>query len=381
MLFRNLLKKPDRPRVFSADAVSRADPTGTGKIRRRFESDVVRRVRKVRALARHALVEQDVLGLKAPSVSSSIFIKVFRGEENVTVPGPKAFSQSEAIDKIHAFMEWFYDTQHQVILGTRRGSGRAGAAREAWFNKYLDAARKKGGSDARRFLPQARVDAMDAKKPKIAGGFGPTSKERIDLLRSKTYTDLEGITDAMSLRIQRTLTRGLTEGKSIAEIARDLSDGIEKIGVTRARTLARTEVIEAHAEGALDEYAEAGVEGVTVMAEFATAGDDSVCPECEGLEGNIYTIEEARGLIPVHPNCRCAWIPIMQEDEWRAYDDGELYCSESRQGMAVERARRQLAARVSPVGARGLLVSRKRTRLLHLRRSPSKKLDGRRKAG
>src|SRR5690606_28972829 len=40
-----------------------------------------------------------------------------------------------------------------------------------------------------------------------------------------------------------------------------------------------------------------------------TAGDDSVCELCGSLEGVIFTVEEARGLLPRHPNCRCAWIP------------------------------------------------------------------------
>lgn len=71
----------------------------------------------------------------------------------------------------------------------------------------------------------------------------------------------------------------------------------------------------AYAEGALNSYEEMGIEGVEVEAEFATAGDDVVCPECEELEGKVYSIEEARGVIPVHPNCRCAWIPMVGESK------------------------------------------------------------------
>ena len=45
------------------------------------------------------------------------------------------------------------------------------------------------------------------------------------------------------------------------------------------------------------------------MAEWSTAGDDRVCPLCGPLEGSVMTVKEARGLLPRHPNCRCAWIP------------------------------------------------------------------------
>ena len=34
-----------------------------------------------------------------------------------------------------------------------------------------------------------------------------------------------------------------------------------------------------------------------------------VCPDCGGYEGEIFTVDEAEGIIPLHPNCRCCWIP------------------------------------------------------------------------
>jgi hypothetical protein len=40
-----------------------------------------------------------------------------------------------------------------------------------------------------------------------------------------------------------------------------------------------------------------------------------VCPDCEALDETQYTIEEAHGLIPYHPNCRCAFIPAQPEDD------------------------------------------------------------------
>jgi hypothetical protein len=73
--------------------------------------------------------------------------------------------------------------------------------------------------------------------------------------------------------------------------------------------IARTEIINAHAEGQLDSFDMLGVEEVGVVAEWATAGDDRVCEECASIEGELFTVDEARGMIPLHPNCRCAWIP------------------------------------------------------------------------
>jgi hypothetical protein len=40
-----------------------------------------------------------------------------------------------------------------------------------------------------------------------------------------------------------------------------------------------------------------------------TAGDDRVCDICDGIAANSpYTINQARSLIPAHPNCRCEWV-------------------------------------------------------------------------
>ena len=51
------------------------------------------------------------------------------------------------------------------------------------------------------------------------------------------------------------------------------------------------------------------------MAEWTTAGDERVCPECGGWEGIKMTIEEARGMIPLHPNCRCDWLPATKKSD------------------------------------------------------------------
>jgi hypothetical protein len=43
-----------------------------------------------------------------------------------------------------------------------------------------------------------------------------------------------------------------------------------------------------------------------------TAGDDLVCQVCEDIsEEGPYSLDEAQGLIPAHPNCRCAFVPAL----------------------------------------------------------------------
>jgi len=50
------------------------------------------------------------------------------------------------------------------------------------------------------------------------------------------------------------------------------------------------------------------------MVNVLTAGDDKVCPRCEDIaDSGPYTIDEARGLIPAHPSCRCAFDPVEDD--------------------------------------------------------------------
>lgn len=38
------------------------------------------------------------------------------------------------------------------------------------------------------------------------------------------------------------------------------------------------------------------------------------CPQCLPLDGQVFTIKEARGLIPRHVNCRCSWASVPADD-------------------------------------------------------------------
>ena len=96
---------------------------------------------------------------------------------------------------------------------------------------------------------------------------------------------------------------GIDKGEGIAKISRRITDVFD---ITRQRStlIARTEVIRALNEGRINGYAQMGV----AKLEFLTSGSDRVCPECMDLEGNIYTIEESRGMLPIHPACRCTFV-------------------------------------------------------------------------
>jgi SPP1 gp7 family putative phage head morphogenesis protein len=278
------------------------DPTGTTGIRRKFEADLVRRFQKVKSLIRQSLLINDAFGLQKNQLGDSQPAFVTDAQ---ALP-VKAFAFERPAEKIDRFMQWLKEAQNENILEVQGGQG---IGKSKWANTYIDSAYIKGVRDAGAKMRKGGASVAESW---VEQSFmRPIHADRLALAYTRAYNDLQGITDEMDKQISRILAQGLGEGKGPAEIARQLAERVDKIGITRAKVLARTEVVSAHAEASLNSYEEAGIEGVEVEAEWTTAGDDAVCPICESMEGKIYKISEARGMIPAHPGCRCSWRSIV----------------------------------------------------------------------
>lgn len=266
------------------------DPTKTLTLRKQFEAEAYRRFRWLKGQVLKQIVELDGFGLKTN-----------RGR----------FEFERSAEKVAAFMQWLEQMQRAGILGITQGNAIQSSAANAWTSVYIETAYQRGVTQAAQNVKKA---GATVEQRWIEAAFNrPIHADRVGLAFIRTFDQLEGITRAVSQQISRTLAEGLAQGKGPLEIARNLNNRIDKIGITRARVLARTEVISAHAEATINAYEEAGIDGLQVRAEFSTAGDSRVCPQCAALEGTTYTREEARGVIPVHPNCRCTWLPVIED--------------------------------------------------------------------
>jgi SPP1 gp7 family putative phage head morphogenesis protein len=140
----------------------------------------------------------------------------------------------------------------------------------------------------------------------------PVHADRAGIIYTRAYDSLVGITTEMDRQISSVLAEGIANGNNPRKIAAAIVDRVDKIGITRARMIARTEVIAAHAEAKLNTYEDANIQGVGLMSEWLTANDGKVCEECEAASNKgPYTVEAAHGMIPLHPNCRCTWVPFI----------------------------------------------------------------------
>lgn len=278
----------------------RADPTKTTRLRARFGAEIKRRFRDLEKRLWEQLVTHNFLDLEEP-ISLA---------ENAA--GDFLFTTDP--QKLVAFNDWFARQVQDSIFFVPPGT----PLNEPWLADYVDSAYKRGVMNA-WFSSQRRQDLLGpgpgggmSQEQFLAGSFAaPESMAKVRLLAMRVLEDLKGVTNAMATEMSRILTQGLIDGKSAIPIAREMVKKIRGMTMNRAMVIVRTEIIRAHAEGQLDAYRRLGVEQLGLQVEFSTAGDDRVCPICARLEGKVYSIDSASGVIPVHPQCRCAWLPYI----------------------------------------------------------------------
>lgn len=284
--------------MLTINALAKLDPSKTTVLRKQYEAACVRRFRAVKSDITTTVIDHDAFAL-----DPNAFGKM-GGLLTLAAAPRAAFAFTRAEDKITAFQAWLQQQIDAQILEIVTPDGIARLARNEWQNVYVKTAYQKAMTRAFAEAKKAGVVLPYEPQPSLLINQ-PFHVDRLQLLYRRNFEELKGITQAMSTRIARELTSGLIEGQTHIEIAKRLTDAVDSIGMVRARTLARTELMSAFAESTLNTYQEIGVDevGADIESVFTTANDLHVCSRCAGLEGKTYSITKARGVIPVHPNC------------------------------------------------------------------------------
>ncbi len=315
------LSRPTTQIKIHAHTRENYDPTRTTTLRNTFARQMKKRFRALRGIIRKAIVDNDVFGLKQPTVM-----------QDMNLPPNRAFAFTRTADKVQGFMDWLNEQVDRGILETFQHPQLGRGIEEAWTNVYIKSAYQQGVLRSRQEMINAGYDVSP-----IEEGVSFTAllnqemhADRLGVLYTRAFEELKGISSQMSTQISRVLTQGLAEGRNPREIAniltKTISGPVGDLGITdtlgrfipaerRAVILARTEIIRAHHLGNITEMKNWQVVGVKVKAEWQTAGDSRVCSDCASLQGSVYTLDEIENKIPLHPQCRCVALPLDITDE------------------------------------------------------------------
>jgi len=278
------------------------DPTRTTLLRRRFEGVMRKRFREIKGAIRDLVIDLDAFGL-------------IEGQPFMVNVEQQEFRFQTDEQKTASFRRWFQGQVDEKVLAV-------GVAGDPFSAEFVESAYRQGTvrsfTEARKVEMAGQVPGfVDVTRAEfLRGAFAqPERISKIRLLSTRAFEALRGVTADMAQQLNRVLADGLTRGLGPRQLATEMARTVDNITRRRALVIARTEIIHAHSEGQLDAFRDLRIEEVGVLAEWSTAGDDRVCPRCAPLDGVIMTIDEARGLIPRHPNCRCAWVPAPAVDD------------------------------------------------------------------
>jgi len=300
----------------------RRDPTKSTGLRKRGRTLVARRVFNLHRSLRGAIQQNDAIGL--------------RGRENM-LPGN--------------IVAWLESNQNKLTRGemmVREVIGQELTSPPNWLWQLMSEAVQQGVWQVEREL-KSQLDHIDPTDLGDTHGYAATAevigiaqdterrlirhavhavekKMTPEVLMREVRATLEKITKLrLNLLVNTAVVRAVNHGKLFAY----QGIGVKQVGINpewvspkkahshlvrdaKPRgTIAVQTVAELLATlGALSE-AQAEAEEKVELVQVLTAGDDRVCDDCNDIaEDGPYEIEEARDLIPAHPNCRCAFVPF-----------------------------------------------------------------------
>ncbi len=224
---------------------------------------------------------------------------------------PYHWAASSSQEKLEGFQQWL-KTQVNTLL--------VGKSQEALWREYIHQGWKKGVARSfddlnkakPQFTPEQQQFYAGSRDQFLHSSFNqPVAREKVELLASRTFDEMENVTDDMANRMSRVLADGMVQGKGPHEVAKDLT-GVVDFSRQRAEVVARTELMKSHNEGQLTAMEQLGVQHVGVEVEWLATPDERTCPICADMEGSVFTIDEAHGLLPRHPMCRCCFVPNVE---------------------------------------------------------------------
>lgn len=321
-----------------------ADPTGLFDLKeRRYRPAVTQRYYALRGIVRETLIDNDALRLGRNTPAGTEYGPPPRATDTdraIDVRTRGDFGTDVPVEKQMAFLTWFQRAQNVGVVDVL--ADRAVLDGQHYTSDYVRRAYLKAIADANKLvrehsaidvfeLPgvdatpaEARAEGLDP-TPTVRSGVLPAASVAIGATahremhraqRLNHYRALEKVASDTNGRVSRLVRSRLEPGRassaSAYELVGAINGDLRSNAENAARAVAHTETANTYNQAVLTQFEQLGIDSVAVQAEtvtLQTAGDDSVCTLCEPLHDAVYSISEARGVLPRHPYCRCRFVP------------------------------------------------------------------------
>jgi len=146
--------------------------------------------------------------------------------------------------------------------------------------------------------------------------FSMASKPVQNFLEKRLFDFSFEVNQETNRLLKDALIAGVANGDGIPVLRQTVANVFDNMEVYRAERIARSEVIRANNFAATEAYKQ---NNVTKMEWLATP-DDKLDPECASLDGKViktgggFANNDYDGIVeypPLHPNCRCTVIPVI----------------------------------------------------------------------
>lgn len=133
-------------------------------------------------------------------------------------------------------------------------------------------------------------------------------------LKVRIFKLAQELTKETNSRLGDAIALGVKKEESIPQIANRVRSLFNDMEVSRSKTIARTEVMRATSFATEESYKKSGVvKGMEWLAYLDGATDE----DCADLDGKVAPLGGnfgGAGLPPLHPNCRCTLIPVLDKN-------------------------------------------------------------------
>lgn len=152
-----------------------------------------------------------------------------------------------------------------------------------------------------------------------ASVFNPVHQEALSFLFTRSFESLSGLSQEMARSVRIILFNGAQQGLGVNELVKQINERID-VGRSRARTIARTETVQAFQRGSINQANIASeVLDEDVMLRWLTVRDNKVRHLHAGWHGQVFSRKEAFRNINISPwNCRCGLAPVIEESDTEA---------------------------------------------------------------